>query len=135
MKQKGGAIMTLTRKHVQAGLLSLSLLALFALPMMVGAQGAIDPGLDPVKASGLPDKDIRLVIASMIRTAMGLLGIIAVLIVLYGGFTWMTAAGSEEKVGKAKKILTSGIIGLVIVISAYAITSFVVNGLIAATSG
>ncbi len=48
--------------------------------------------------------------------ALGLLGLVAVIIIIFGGFTWMTAAGNEEKISKAKKILTYSVIGLVIII-------------------
>jgi len=82
---------------------------------------------------GQGDQDLRVTIAKMIRTAMSLLGIIAVLIILYGGFKWMTSQGSEDAVGEAKKIIIAGIIGLVIILTAYAIATFVINGLIDAT--
>ena len=49
-------------------------------------------------ATGLADQDIRVTIARIIRVAMGMLGIIAVVIILIGGFTWMTAGGNDEKV-------------------------------------
>ncbi len=65
---------------------------------------------------------------------VGLLGIIAVVIILYGGFIWMTAAGNEERVDKARKMIVAGVIGLAIILSAYAIARFVVNSLVNATS-
>jgi hypothetical protein len=88
----------------------------------------------PTAPPGAPaPQDIRVVVARLIQTAMSLLGIIAVIIVLYGGFTWMTAGGNEERIGKAKQILTAGIIGLIIVASAYGIATFVITSLISAT--
>jgi len=92
-------------------------------------------GLAPIGESGLANTDIRVTIARIIRVAMGLLGIVAVVIILIGGFTWMTAGGNEEKVGEAKKWIFSGIIGLAIILSAYAIATFVITQLISATSG
>lgn len=65
---------------------------------------------------------------------MSLLGIVAVVIVLIGGFTWMTAGGDEEKVGTAKKYIYSGVIGLAIILSAYAIANFVITQLVSATT-
>ena len=47
---------------------------------------------------------------------------------------WMTAAGNDDKVATAKKIMTAGIIGLVIVLAAFGIAKFVVNALITATA-
>ena len=78
---------------------------------------------------GLPATDIRLIIARIIRIGLGLLGIILVAIVIYGGFLWMTAGGNEEQIAQAKKVLTNAIIGLVIILSAYAIVSFVIRAL------
>lgn len=84
---------------------------------------------------GLSSADIRVTIARIIRVAMGLLGIVAVVIVLIGGFTWMTAGGNDEKVAEAKKWIFAGIIGLAIILSAFAISSFVINSLVTATTG
>ncbi|XOU93918.1 MAG: Mbov_0395 family pilin-like conjugal transfer protein [Candidatus Kerfeldbacteria bacterium] len=56
---------------------------------------------------------------------LGLLGLISVIIVLYGGFSWMTAAGNEEKLSKAKKLLTYSIIGLIVILFAWVMVSFV----------
>jgi hypothetical protein len=46
----------------------------------------------------------------------------------------MTAAGSEDKIAKAKKIMTAAVIGLVIVLMAYALSTFVINAIIGATN-
>ena len=74
-------------------------------------------------ASGnLEDTAIRI-----INTVLGLLGLIALVIILMGGFKWMTSGGNEEKVGEAKKLLGAGVIGIIIILAAYAITSFVVT--------
>jgi len=84
---------------------------------------------------GLPTTDIRLVVARIIRVALGFLGVVALVLILYGGFVWMTAGGNEEKIQKAKKILVNAAIGLAIILSAYAIASFVINALVSATTG
>ena len=84
-------------------------------------------------ATGLGTKDVRTTISQIIKVAMGLLGIVAVVIILIGGFTWMTAGGNDEKVGEAKKWIFSGVIGLAIILSAYALASFVIDNLIKAT--
>ncbi len=73
-------------------------------------------------------------IGSIIKLAMGFLGIIAVIIILLGGFKWMTSGGNDEKVKKAKALIFQGIIGLVIVLSAYAIATFVISNIITATN-
>ncbi len=107
-------------------------LSAFAVPAMVGAQTDVF-GLQYGEATGLGNQDPRETAANIIRSALSVLGIVAVVIVLYGGVLWMTAAGSEDKVSTAKKILFSGIIGLIIILSAFALTQFVINQLIGAT--
>ncbi|MFH1789902.1 MAG: hypothetical protein ABH832_02430 [bacterium] len=91
-------------------------------------------GVTYAEAAGLGNRDIRETVASIIRVALGLLGIIAVVIILIGGFTWMTAGGNEEQVGKAKKWIFSGVIGLAIILSAYALASWVIKELVTATT-
>jgi len=104
---------------------------LVALPIL--AQG-IDVGLEPLQNEvGYSTRDLRAVIGSIIKTVLGFLGVVAIIIILIGGFKWMTAGGSEEKVGEAKKWLISGIIGLAIILAAYAITTFVISSLMEAT--
>jgi len=88
---------------------------------------AVDEGVQ------LGARDIRVTIARIIRAALGFLGIIAVGIMLYGGYVYMTAGGSEEKVATAKKILINGTIGLAIIMSSFAITHFVLSRLSEAT--
>lgn len=78
-------------------------------------------------------KPLPELVGSFIQQAMGLLGIILVVLVIYAGFLWMTAQGSDEKIKKAKGIITSAVIGLVLIFAAYAITGFVVDALINAT--
>jgi hypothetical protein len=83
---------------------------------------------------GLPATDIRLVIARIIRVALGLLGIVALGLILYAGFCGWTAGGNEEQVASAKKFLLNTVIGLAIILSAYAIVSFVISKLADATT-
>lgn len=93
-----------------------------------------DLGVGAVQSSiKLGSGDVRQTAANIINVALGFLGIIAVVIVLLGGFKYMVAGGSEEKTSEAKKLIVSGIIGLAIILSAWAITSFVVTRLVSAT--
>jgi Zn-dependent protease with chaperone function len=84
-------------------------------------------GADFAGQAGLGSANLTDTIAQIIRVALGFLGIVAVVIILMGGFRWMTAGGNDDKVKEAKKIIISGVIGLVIVLSAYAIASFVIG--------
>ena len=89
---------------------------------------------DIANATGLGVKDPREIAAKVINVILGFLGIIAVVLILIGGFMWMTAAGNDDKVATAKKVMTAGIIGLVIVLAAFGIAKFVIQALIGATA-
>jgi len=110
-------------------------------PTFVGAQtsgretGDINFGLTYGKDTGLGTQDVRSMISSVINVALGLLGIVAVVIVIAGGFKWMTAGGNEEKTGEARKLIFAGIIGIAIILSAYALSTFVLTQLYNATTG
>jgi len=91
-------------------------------------QGAVSDAI------GLGDKDPREIAASVIKVALGFLGIIAVVIILLGGFKWMTAGGNEDKVEESKKLITAGIIGLIIILASWGIATFVINSLLTATT-
>lgn len=78
--------------------------------------------------------NIQTIVVRIIQIVLSLLGIIALGLIIWAGFLWMTAAGVEEKISKAKKILIGAIIGLVIVFSSWAITFFLIRALTEATS-
>jgi hypothetical protein len=121
-------------KKLIAGFFCLTILSLLV-PAVVSAQDDIF-GVNVVSDANLAltNSDPRETAVNIINTALGFLGLIAVVIVLYGGFMWMTAAGNEERISKAKQILTAGIIGLVIIAMAWAIASYVVGAIMSATA-
>jgi len=67
--------------------------------------------------------------ASIISALLSLVGVVFFILFLYGSIMWMTAAGNDEKVGSAKKIIVSSVIGLAIVSLAYVISFFVIQAL------
>lgn len=115
----------------------------FSLPALAAGNSNIfwgnsnDPGATQGEIKntlGLGDRDPRDIAAQVIKIILGFLGIIAVIIILLGGFKWMTAGGNEDKVGEAKKLIIAGVIGLVIIIAAFAIATFVLNSLVNAVN-
>ena len=119
----------LTLKKITAGVLTVMVLSVFAVPAITLAQTAadLDLGLDSAANIGLGDRGLKDSINSIIQILLGFLGILAVIIILWGGFIWMTAAGDETKVDKAKKLIISGIVGIVIILAAYIIAKFVID--------
>lgn len=74
----------------------------------------------------------EVVVGQIIKTIILLVGVIFGVLVVYAGYLWMVARGNDEYVKKAKQILENATIGLVIVVGAYAITTFVVERIITA---
>ncbi len=68
-------------------------------------------------------------VAMVIKGFLGLLGIIFIILILIAGYNWMTASGDEEKIKKATSTIRSAVIGLLIIVAAYAITYFVFENL------
>ncbi len=120
-------------KHVLSfAILSFLVLPFFALPAL--AQTA-NYGLNEVETglgNSLSNNDPRTIIGRIITVALGFLGVIAVVIILTGGFKWMTAGGNEEKTGEARKLLGAGVIGLVIILSSWGLARFVLSSIDAA---
>lgn len=107
-------------------------MALFSL-MVVPALAATDFGVGYGTYLGLGTTDIKQGVMMIVTTLLGFLGLLAIIIILYGGFIWLTSAGNEEKVGKAKQVISAGIIGLIIIFISYALVSFVISNIGKAT--
>jgi hypothetical protein len=130
----------MTRKIVSLAA-TFAIAAAVALPAVTFAQTANDPygvnAVDPQNSGlslGAGGGDIRSTAARLINVALGFLGIIAVIIVLIGGFKYMLSGGDQSKTEDARKLIVSGIIGLAIILSAWAITSFVMSRLVEAAA-
>jgi len=78
---------------------------------------------------GFSQKDPREIVANIIKILLGFLGTIAVVLIIYAGFLWMTAAGKPDNTKKAKDIMSAAVTGLVIILISYGITVFVTNAL------
>ena len=79
--------------------------------------------------------ELSAVVGKIINTALTLLGAIFLILIIYGGFKWMTAGGDPGKVEKEMDIIKNSLIGLVIVLGAYAITTFVLGRVLDAVTG
>lgn len=84
-----------------------------------------DPQGKIKEATKLTDESPENITVNVIQWALGFLGLVAVIMILWGGITWMTSAGNEDKVRKAKDILRAAVIGLVVVLLSWALVAFV----------
>ena len=71
-------------------------------------------------------------INTVINVAIGLIGFVAVVVIIYGGFQYTTSAGDAAKVKKAKDTIMYGVIGLVVALLAFAIVNFILSDIIGA---
>ncbi len=73
----------------------------------------------------LPEGDLSTMIGKIVGAGLAFLGTAFFILIIYGGYTWMFSMGNEQASGKAKDIIIAAIIGLVVVLAAYAITSYI----------
>lgn len=110
----------------------MSVLSMSLVPVAVLAQlkPSTDANSDLGKIGtklGDSPKQLPELIGGLINVFLSVLGIIFVVLVVYAGYLWMTAGGEATKVDKAKKLLGQAIIGLVIIVAAYSISTFVID--------
>lgn len=90
------------------------------------AQTTQDALKNSVKGTALEQRgDLALSIGDIVVGLLGLLSILFVILMMYGGFKWMNARGDTAEVKKAQDIISAAIIGLIIIASSYAITVFI----------
>ncbi len=98
--------------------------------------GGAVPNIPPTTLDnplGEGNTDINVLIGTIINAIMGIVGSLALAMFIYGGFTWMTAAGASEKVQKGKDIIIWATIGLIVIFSSYALVYFILNNVIKGT--
>lgn len=74
----------------------------------------------------------QLLIGQIINALLGIVGSLALLMFIYGGFIWMTAAGNQERVTKGRNVLMWAIIGLIIIFASYSLVNFIITDAIGA---
>lgn len=118
--------MNFFKKIILSGLLTgLLLTGTFA-----HAQGIKDQGMLKSIAgkAGVAEQDsVEGIVSTVIKTVLGLTGLIFLILMVYAGMLWMTARGDEGQVEKAQEIIKAAIIGLAVTVSAYAITVFITS--------
>lgn len=107
------------------------LAAAFFTPLTPGyAQGDEDTSTDITLPSDVSELNqlgttsVPLLIGRIIRALMGIVGSIALVVLIYGGFLWMTSVGNADRVNKAKDLLVWGALGVLVILSSYAIVNF-----------
>jgi hypothetical protein len=91
--------------------------------------GLIDVGKQSEESGVARISGLSTLTGRMISSVLGIVGVIFFVLMIYAGFLWMTAAGSDEKVTKAKNIFSTSIIGLLVIVGAYYILDFVLDAI------
>ena len=110
--------------------------AFFVLPNIVLAESALTnaaTGLGEAATAGygvnattdIPAQNIPATIGKIVGVGLSFIGVLFLILMIYGGFTWMLARGNQQDVTKAKDLFEAAVIGLVIVMAAYAITAYI----------
>lgn len=96
---------------------------------------------DAIRVNFLPFKEIfgsptdpRVITALVLKGFISILGILFLCYTVYAGFVWMTAGGNEAKILRAKSTLATGVIGMVVIFSAFSIAQFFVTTIGCATA-
>lgn len=97
----------------------------YFLPAKVLAQGGLE---ETAGAAGLPtNTNIVKIIGQVIYIILGFLGIVFIILIIYGGFMRMTATGNSEQIKKSTNIILSAVIGVIIILASYSITAFILS--------
>ncbi len=104
------------------------MLALVAMPTL--AQNLDNQFLANFQGNaGIGSAGIGEVVGKIVKAVLSVLGLVALIIFIVAGFQWMTSGGNKEKIQGAQKLMGSAVIGLVIIVIAYAATNFIVGAL------
>ncbi len=99
------------------------------LPVAGAASSILNPTDNPDAVSTATGgaSSLRQLVLTMVNYFLGFLGLVAVLVVIYGGVTYVTAAGKDDAVEKGKKIIMYALVGLIIVLLSFVVVNFVIG--------
>ena len=110
-----------------------TMFVMVAVPVLA-AEPNVHESLENVRREGgFTETDLPTFIGRILKWIMGIIGVIMIALFVYGGVTYATSAGSEEKIETGKKIMVYTIIGVVIIALAYVLTDFVIGALFPTT--
>lgn len=89
--------------------------------------GAVESAKSGLNALGGKSEDASSIVKKVIDFLLFLIGVIAVIMVIYGGIQYALSAGDPNKVSKAKNTIVYAVIGIVVAMLAFAIVNFVVD--------
>lgn len=128
-------------KKIQTLIFSFALFALIAPSLVLAVDIGQGQGGLLTNAAGAAgydsattDTSFASTLGLVVRMALSLMGVVFMSLIVFAGFTWMTAQGDESKVEKAIGTIRRAVIGLIITVGAYSITQFVVPRIVERTA-
>lgn len=101
-------------------------------PAVTGGKAGITPdeapqggGLKPFPSPISKDKTVAQVLGDVVKGMLGIVGSIALVMFLYGGVLWMTAAGNDDQIKKGRATVVWAAIGLFVIFASYSIVQFI----------
>lgn len=103
----------------------------YLLPSLVEAACGDDIGLSCAAGSSIPTgvPTLEVILGTVIRLILSVVGVLFFMMILYSGYNWLTAAGSEEKIKKAKRTIAHAVIALAIILASYMIVNLILSNL------
>src|SRR3989338_7240749 len=120
--------MKLSKKIALALGIFLSVGFLFQTGIVLADEYGLDATAEATFGS-LPSRKLPELVGDIVGTALSFVSVIFFILMIYGGFLWMTARGNSDQEGKARDTIFGAVIGIIIVLAAYALTSFVFSSL------
>lgn len=77
---------------------------------------------------------IPLLVNRILNGLFTIVGVVALIVFLFGGFTWMTSEGSEKKIKKGWDTMIWGALGLVIIFASFILVRFLLGILLNETT-
>lgn len=117
-------------KSISIWKISLVTILLLGVTVVCGADAFAQTGLAQQGVNDISDKTatpLMTTVGTLVNVFLFLIGAVAVIMIIYGGFRYITSAGDSGAVSSAKNTILYAAVGLIIAASAYAIVGFVLN--------
>jgi len=109
------------------------MVALLAIPVSADVNLGNDLMAEVRTGANIGEAGLGTIVGNVVKVVLSILGLVALVMFIIAGFQWMTSGGNDDKIKSAQKLMSNAVIGLVIVLIAYAATHFIVQALVGVT--
>jgi len=109
------------------------MVALLAIPVSADVNLGNDLMAEVRTGANIGEAGLGTIVGNVVKVVLSVLGLVALVMFIIAGFQWMTSGGNDDKIKSAQKLMSNAVIGLVIVLIAYAATHFIVQALVDVT--